>query len=119
MLFFSKGVYEFNKGFSHIFKLADNEDDMEGEGQREEEGIERTQKTAPPEDSSNVSDAEKHFAMLSLIKCYADFTNNTFDVVWDKSIVEFFNMLAFIKEYKRREAEDLKRASKKNSLTRN
>ena len=47
------------------------------------------------------------------MKTYADFTHNRFEDVWDKNIIEFFNMIAFIKEYKRREAEEMKKMQRK------
>lgn len=46
--------------------------------------------------------------MLSLIHTYAEFTHIDWDRVWDKGIVEFFNMLAFITEYKKRELDSMK-----------
>lgn len=88
MLFFSPGLAEFNKGYGIIFRMADPE---------EEEG---------PQDAGNVetvTDADKTYNMMSLIHIYSDFTHIDWDRVWDKGIVEFFNTLAFITEYKKRE----------------
>lgn len=50
--------------------------------------------------------------MMSLIHLFSSFTGIDWDRTWDKGIVEFLNTIAFIKEYKRREA-------KQNSSTKN
>lgn len=49
---------------------------------------------------------------MCLIKDYSDFTHIDFDGVWDKPIAEFLNTIAFIKEYKRREQEAIKKLKK-------
>lgn len=56
-----------------------------------------------------VSDPDKTYNMMSLVHLYSDFTHIDWDRVWDKSIVEFFNTIAFIKEYRKREEELRKR----------
>lgn len=55
--------------------------------------------------------------MMSLIHLYSDFTRIDWDRVWDKGIVEFFNTLAFIKEYRKREAEMNKLKSPGTNIT--
>lgn len=47
--------------------------------------------------------------MMSLIHMFSSFTGIDWDRVWDKGIVEFLNTIAFIKEYKRREADSNKK----------
>lgn len=89
---------------------------MEGEGQGEKEGAETTEEghhRENPGDEKHITDSDKQYWILSLIKTYADFTHNRFEDVWDKNIIEFFNMIAFIKEYKRREAEEVKKMQRK------
>ena len=86
--------------------MGDDEDDMEGKEQREKEGIERNEE--------KVNDADKNYNILTLIKEYSDFTHIDFDRVWNKNICEFFNILAFIKEYKKRENEAMKKLMKGN-----
>ena len=49
---------------------------------------------------------------MSLIYQFSSFTGIDWDRVWDKNIVEFFNIIAFIKEYKRREEEAIKKKQK-------
>ena len=136
MLFFSPRLSAFDKGITTLFQLATDEDDTQGERQGEEgktKGVKKesdktdtgtvnngdksdyNSETSIGKDKSTITDSEKTYWILSLIKTYADFTNNTFDIIWDKSIVEFFNMIAFIKEYKRREADEIKRLQKKAS----
>lgn len=117
MLFFSKSVYAFNKGITILFQLSNDEDDTQGKEQGEKEGIEATTEGNNKQDSSDaVSDSEKQYWILSLMKTYADFTNNRFEDIWDKNVIEFFNMIAFIKEYKRREQEEIKKLQRKQNL---
>ena len=75
------------------------------EGQGKEETTQR--------EEERTTDADKQYQILSLIHSYSEFTLIDWDRVWDKSIVEFFNTLAFIREYKKREAEAAKKAMKK------
>lgn len=84
--------------------MGDDEDDMEGKEQREKERVERNEE--------KVNDADKNYWILSLIHYYSDFTHIDWDRVWNKNIVEFFNTVAFIKEFKRREEEAIKKLNK-------
>jgi len=54
--------------------------------------------------------------MMDLIHTFSEFTLTPWDAVWDKNIIEFFNIIAFIREYKRREAEQIKRMQKQNNV---
>lgn len=107
MLFFSKVLSNFRKGFLALFQLATDETDNEGKRQREEETVERN--------SEKVTDADKNYWMMDLIHTFSEFTLTPWDSVWDKNIIEFFNIIAFIREYKRREAEQIKRMQKQNN----
>lgn len=108
MLFFSKVLSDFYKGFLALFQLANDETDNEGERQGEEETVEgNTQK---------VTDADKNYWMMDLIHTFSQFTLTPWDKVWDKNIIEFFNIIAFIREYKRREEEQIKKRQKQNRL---
>ena len=108
MLFFSKVLSDFYKGFLDLFQLANDETDNEGERQGEEETVEgNTQK---------VTDADKNYWMMDLIHTFSQFTLTPWDKVWDKNIIEFFNIIAFIREYKRREEEQIKKRQKQNRL---
>lgn len=108
MLFFSKVLSDFHKGFLALFQLANDETNTEGERQGEEETVEgNTQK---------VTDADKNYWMMDLIHTFSQFTLTPWDDVWNKNIIEFFNIIAFIREYKRREAEQIKRMQKQNRL---
>lgn len=49
---------------------------------------------------------------MSQIKAYSDFTNTKWSEVWDINIIEFFQTLAFIKEYKKREQQQIKQYQK-------
>ena len=89
--------------------MGNNEDDMEGEEQGEKEGVEGNEE--------KVTDADKNFYILSLIKEYSDFTHIDFDRVWDKNICEFFNIIAFIKEYKKREKQAIEKLMRKNKFS--
>lgn len=104
MLFFSKGLDTFSKGFAILFNISDIEDDNEDQGQKEKGRIE--------ENENKITDADKNYFILNLIKEYSDFTHIDFDRTWDKGIVEFLNTIAFIKEYKRREMEQIKKQNK-------
>ena len=106
LLFFSEKLLEFNKGFTVIFGLADEEDAEEGEEPTEETGNKEPQET--------VTSADKTYGLMSMMKDYSDFCNCKYSEVWEVNIVEFFQMLAFIKEYKRREAEQLKKYIKQH-----
>ena len=101
MLFFSKQLVDFNKGFSFIFGLGIEQDDMENEEQEREGGNEK--------DKETVTEADEKFGFMSLIHDYSDFTKTKWSEVWEVNIIEFFQMLAFIKEYKRREQEAIKK----------
>lgn len=108
MLFFSKVLSDFYKGFLALFQLGTDETDNEGERQGEEETVEgNTQK---------VTDADKNYWMMDLIHTFSQFTLTPWDKVWDKNIIEFFNIIAFIREYKRREEEQIKKRQKQNRL---
>lgn len=50
---------------------------------------------------------------MCLIHDYSDFTNTKWAEVWDINIIEFFQTIAFIKEYKRREAQQAKEYNRK------
>lgn len=106
MLFFSKVLSNFRKGFLALFQLADDETDNEGERQGEEETVEGN--------TEKVTDADKNYWIMDLIHTFSEFTLTPWDAVWDKNIIEFFNIIAFIREYKRREAEQIKRMQKQN-----
>lgn len=108
MLFFSKVLSNFRKGFLALFQLANDETDNEGERQGEEETVEGN--------SEKVTDADKNYWIMDLIHTFSEFTLTPWDAVWDKNIIEFFNIIAFIREYKRREAEQIKRMQKQNNL---
>lgn len=101
MLFFSEALQQFNKGFSYIFGLGNEENDLEDKGQNEEGRTEGVTET--------VTAADKQFALMSQMKAYSDFTNTEWNKVWDVNIIEFFQMLAFIKEYKRKEQEAIRK----------
>ena len=64
------------------------------------------------EDKGTVTTADKTFAIMSQMKAYSDFTNTKWSEVWDINIIEFFQMIAFIKEYKRKEQEMIKKYQK-------
>lgn len=49
---------------------------------------------------------------MSLMKEYYDFTGVIFTDVWNINIIEFFQTIAFIKEYKKREEEKMKQYMK-------
>lgn len=49
---------------------------------------------------------------MSQMKTYSDFTNTKWGEVWDVNIIEFFQMIAFIKEYKRKEQEQIRKYQK-------
>ena len=53
---------------------------------------------------------------MDLIHTFSQFTLTPWDAVWDKNIIEFFNIIAFIREYKRREEEQIKKRQKQNRL---
>ena len=106
MIFFSKVLSNFRKGFLALFQLEDDETDNEGERQGEEETVERN--------SEKVTDADKNYWIMDLIHTFSEFTLTPWDSVWNKNIIEFFNIIAFIREYKRREAEQIKRMQKQN-----
>ena len=106
MLFFSEMLSSFYRSFALLFGIGINEDDNE----REEQGKEAAIETVKEEST----DADKNFFILSLIKEYSDFTHIDFDRVWNKNICEFFNILAFIKEYKKREKEAIEKMMRKN-----
>lgn len=95
--------------------MAVDEDDTQGKEPGEKDGIEEPAKEGAETNQVNeekVSDMEKTYWILNLIKTYSDFTNNRFEDIWDKNVIEFFNMIAFIKEYKRREVEEMKKQQK-------
>lgn len=46
---------------------------------------------------------------MVLVKNFSDFTNTPWDVVWDKSIIEVLNVMAFAREYNRKQEEAIKR----------
>ena len=108
MLFFSKVLSDFHKGFITLFQLANDETDNKGERQGEEKTVEGN--------SQKVTDADKNYWMMDLIHTFSSFTLTPWDAVWDKNIIEFFNIIAFIREYKRREAEQIKRMQKQNNV---
>lgn len=91
---------EFDKGFSFIFGLSDGDDDTEGKESGEEERVEKG--------TEEVSEPNKTYGIMCLIHDYSDFTNTKWSEVWDINIIEFFQTIAFIKEYKRREAQQIK-----------
>lgn len=101
MLFFSQNLKLFAKGFTNLFGL-DNEETKE-EQPRNSEGDKQT-------------DGDKLYAIMALIKDYSDFTHIDWDRTWEKNINEFLNTIAFIKEYKRREQEAIKKAQKKMKM---
>lgn len=49
---------------------------------------------------------------MSNMKEYSDFTLTPFNKVWETNIVEFFQMLAFIKEHRKREQDAIRRYQK-------
>ena len=108
MLFFSKVLSDFHKGFLALFQLATDETNDKGEGQREEKTVEGN--------TEKVTDADKNYWMMDLIHTFSEFTLTPWDAVWDKNIIEFFNIIAFIREYKRREAEQIKKMQKQNNV---
>lgn len=108
MLFFSKVLSNFHKGFLALFQLGTDETNDKGERQREEETVEGN--------SEKVTDADKNYWMMDLIHTFSEFTLTPWDTVWDKNIIEFFNIIAFIREYKRREAEQIKKMQKQNNV---
>ena len=50
---------------------------------------------------------------MCLMKDYCDFTLTKFNDIWNINIVEFFQFVAFIKEHKRRETEEMKKYMRK------
>ena len=102
MLFFSKVLSDFHKGFLALFQLGTDETNDEGERQGEEETVEGN--------SEKVTDADKNYWMMDLIHTFSSFTLTPWDAVWDK------NIIAFIREYKRREAEQIKKMQKQNNV---
>ena len=108
MLFFSKVLSNFYKSFLALFQLETDETNDEGKRQGEEETVKR--------DTEKVTDADKNYWMMDLIHTFSEFTLTPWDAVWDKNIIEFFNIIAFIREYKRREAEQIKRMQKQNNV---
>lgn len=50
---------------------------------------------------------------MNMIKSYSDFCNTKWAEVWDVNIVEFFSTIAFIRQYRKAEADEIKRMMKK------
>lgn len=46
---------------------------------------------------------------MCLIKHFADFTNTSWDVVWDKPIIEIFNIMAFARKFNREQEKAMER----------
>ncbi len=95
MLFFSSGLDAFTEGFNTLFQLDNQEESKE--------------KSKDGRTIQETANADKTFNLMSLIYQFSSFTGIDWDRVWDKNIVEFFNIIAFIKEYKRREEEAIKK----------
>lgn len=51
---------------------------------------------------------------MSMIKTYSDFTHTKWAEVWDINIIEFFQTVAFAREYERRKAAEIKKMYNKN-----
>lgn len=47
-----------------------------------------------------------------MIKEYSDMTKESWTTVWDTNIVEFFTIVAFSREYKKRELRELRKWKK-------
>ena len=77
--------------FNQVWGVDDTEDDLEGEGQDEEEGTERSPK--------GTDKSAKVFAVMKMVKAFSDFTNTSFDVVWNKSLGEVLSVLGFARQY--------------------
>ena len=109
MLFFSEGLLQFHKGFAHIFGLDSEENDEDLQERQEHDGD-------TDEDQGTVTTADKQFALMSHMKTYSDFCNIKWSEVWDINIIEFFQTLAFIKAYNKKQQERIKEYQRKHKV---
>lgn len=51
---------------------------------------------------------------MSMIKTYSDFCNTKWAEVWEINIIEFFQTIAFCREYERRKSKEIEKLYKKH-----
>ena len=91
MLFFYNGISNLNATYSHLFGTAVEEttEGKQGNGQGEDNG-----------ETGGNSFADKWNWMYS-IKQVSDMVHSPWDVVFQMNIIEFLNILCFVKDYNR------------------
>lgn len=107
MLFFSTAVSEFNKAYSGLFGLDDEDSDEKDKGRGDEDEDEGG--------SGEDSGVEGFFARWSWFY-NVDVVSETLRISWDevlqKSIVEFLNVLSYRKDKSNWERDSIKKLSK-------
>lgn len=100
MLFFCQSLREFVKKRTDVLNIDDDEDSDEDE--------ESENKKRPGEDREAINQAERRYNWLRQIDEVAHTKNVTWDDVWSMGVIEFFNIISYIKEKNRREQEEIK-----------
>ena len=97
MLFFSELISNFNKGYSNLLGLDEEED----EEQREQE----------PDGNSeqkSTNDTEIYFSWLSVVDLVSQTIREPWEKVFDMSIYSFFNIWAYSKTKFQKRLESIK-----------
>ena len=110
MQFFSDSLSQFNKGYSSLFGIVDEEENEEGE---EPGGKEKTDRDS--EETTPNSFSAK-WGWIHAVDEVSETTRESWETVFKMNIVEFLNILSYIRDKaaeEKRKMEEYKRSIKK------